>query len=180
MLAYLVLSLVSLDRVAWEVVRKVARLRSWRFMVSVSQFPLSVIAIFICRVLIWFVFQFFSGVIVNSRCDMEEELRWFFAYLFGFSHWFRLLVSLGRSFGSGRAWSLDGLLGKNSAVAWKVARFGRFMNVEKSVPPFCHCHVRVGFADSLGRTGESSGSSLDQLGRHRARQNDYSEGTRSL
>ena len=41
-----------------------------------SQFPLSVIAIFICRVLIWLVFQFFLGLIVNSSCDMEEELRW--------------------------------------------------------------------------------------------------------
>ena len=40
-------------------------------MVSVSQFPLSVIAIFICRVLIWLVFQFFLGVIVNSSCDTE-------------------------------------------------------------------------------------------------------------
>ena len=40
------------------------------------------------------------------------------------------------SLGSGRVWSLVCLLGKNSAVAWKVARFGRFMDVEISVSQF--------------------------------------------
>ena len=49
--------------------------------IPVSQFPLSVIAIFICRVLIWLVFQFFLGVIVNSSCDTEEELNLFFLNL---------------------------------------------------------------------------------------------------
>ena len=40
------------------------------------------------------------------------------------------------SLGSGRGWSLVCLLGKNSAVAWKVDRFGRFMDVEIPVSQF--------------------------------------------
>ena len=66
-------------------------------------------------------FQFFLGLIVNSSCDTAGA-KVVFAYLFGFSYWFRLLVSLAR-------------------IARKVAHLlGRFMNVEKSVPHFCHYH----------------------------------------
>ena len=69
------------SEVAWKVAR------FGRFMVPVSQFPISVIAIFICRALIWLVFQFFLGVIVNSSCDTEEVLSrlMFFCFFIGFA-----------------------------------------------------------------------------------------------
>ena len=73
-------------------------------------------------------------------------------------------------------------VGKNWEVARKVAHLlGRFMDVEILVSQF-PIFVIAGSGGSLGfrRTGKSSGSSLDQLRRGNARQNDYSEGTLSL
>ena len=71
-------------------------------MVSVSQFPLSVIAIFIYRVLIWLVFQFFLGVIVNSSCDTE----------------------------GGRGTKVADVVFSLARVAWEVARFGKNSELE--------------------------------------------------
>ena len=68
------------------------------------------------------------------------------------------------------------LLGKN----WELEILIPVSQFPLSVITIVRVCFFVGLADSLGRTGESSGSSLDQLRRHRCGQNVYSEGTRSL
>ena len=127
-----------------EVARKVAHLLG-RYMdveIPVSQFPLSVIAIFIYRVLIWLVFSSRKWCSKSSTAAaIRRELRWYFLGsflhpgLFLNHHQFVTdvdLVFAGSGGSLGFRWYIwlgvrVCLLGKNSEVAWKVARFGRFM-----------------------------------------------------